>query len=446
MAVAQAAKRLKEKNIALLNMAAEIFGLDRPWEKVKATLTDSQVREFYRFIGALWPPDTDVNQFLPEPDSTLRALYLGEYEPELMVENVFRFSLYADQILLTNFFHNPNVIAEKFNPVIHPDGWKTETLKVLYHLVILAPWIDDGLVVLIPRPDEFDYKLRKKSWSLATERLREWSPSDEDLDESYFKKRMQRELLFAAPREYLERISREVEPSMSDSEREAFLDRIEQDRIANPLLLNETLDKMSPQIAATYMGGNLEIGMYLCQATGAFPYTNLRFRWKEILGTALPSLDSSAQVWSPLTKAFQQLQFKFLDKVDPKFVSTIRHEGRLEGFRSYLREVWHTVGGEPDLAKAEPLARDFRDKLIQAFNEAQSDWSAIDRDLLKWGIPGIAGGLGGIAAIATGHMSLGLPSAGFAIAGINEFIQAAMKKRAFRQRTPMSIFIDLDKR
>jgi hypothetical protein len=174
----------------------------------------------------------------------------------------------------------------------------------------------------------------------------------------------------------------------------------------------------------------------------------MRFRWKEILTTALPHLDSTAEAWSPLTNAFQQLRFKFLNNVDPKFVTTIRSEGRLEGFRSYLRNVWNTVGGEPDPDKSESLARDFRDELTQAFNEAQADWSLIDRDLLKWGIPRMAGGLvGGLAAAsATGHMSLGLPGMGFAVAGVSELIQAAMKRREFRKKVPMSIFIDLENR
>lgn len=235
---------------------------------------------------------------------------------------------------------------------------------------------------------------------------------------------------------------------MSDSDREAFLDSIERDRASDPLLLNETMDNTPSQMAVAHMGGNLEMGMYICQATGAFPYTNLRYRWKEILGSAVPDLDPTAKFWSPLTNAFQQLRFKFLNNVDPKFVTTIRSEGRLEGFRSYLRNVWKTVGGEPDPTKSESLARDFRDELTQAFNEAQSDWSLIDRDLLKWGIPrmakGFAGGLA--AAVATGHMSLGLPGAGFAVAGINELVQAAMKRREFRKKVPMSVFIDLENR
>ena len=117
---------------------------------------------------------------------------------------------------------------------------------------------------------------------------------------------------------------------------------------------------------------------------GSFPYTNVRFRWKEILA-AKEDLDETAQTWSPLTNAFQQLPFRFLNKVDSRFACTLRKEQRLEGFRSYLRRLWNTVGGELDIAKAEPLARDFRDELTQAFSEAQAEWGAIERDFAQMG-------------------------------------------------------------
>src|SRR5438128_4383896 len=65
---------------------------------------------------------------------------------------------------------------------------------------------------------------------------------------------------------------------------------------------------------------------------GSFPYTNVRFRWKEILA-AKEDLDETAQTWSPLTNAFQQLPFRFLNKVDSRFACTLRKEQRLEGFR-----------------------------------------------------------------------------------------------------------------
>ncbi len=433
----RSARTLRDKNIALLAAAGDIFGWDRPWDKVKESFTDARIREFYRFVAGLWPVGTDQRHVLPAPDSSLRALYLGENEPEMMVRNVFRFSLYADQILVVNPFLNPNVIAEDMNPIARPGEWRIQTLRLIYQLGQLAPWIDAGLVVLIPDPGDFDRSLRVKTWDLATARLKGTKPSDEDIDQSMIKARTGRALLLS-PRDYVERTVRETNPGISDDMVMKFLEDIERDRANDPLLPNETLDQMPAQTMVANMGANLEMGLYICQATGSFPYTNVKFRWREILA-AKQDLDATAQVWSPLTNAFQQLSFKFLDKVDSGFACTIRKEGRLEGFRSYLRKLWTTVGGALDLAKAEPLARDFRDELTQAYSEAQAEWGAIDRDLLKWAVPTVGGSL------VTGIFSPAI-GGGLAVAGLAEIIQAEMKRREFRKKVPMSVFIDLERK
>jgi hypothetical protein len=417
----------------------DIFGLGRrPWTKVKDGMTDAQIREFYSFIADLWPVETDHRLIMPPPDSTLRALYLGENEPEMMLDNVFRFCLYADQILLVNPFDNPNVMAEEFNPIHHPGEWRLQTIRLVYHLMLLAPWIEAGLVVLIPDPGDFNRQLRVQTWNLAAARLKGWEVSDEDIDQSAMKQRAFRTFLLGS-RSYLERMTREGNPRISDEQVRRVLDHIERERANDPLLPNETLDRMPGQMTAGRIGGNLEMGMYICQATGAFPYTNVKFRWKEILG-ARQDLDATAQVWSPLTNAFQQLRFKFLDNVDSKFACSLRQDGRLEGFRSFMRKLWNTVGGEPDPSKSERLARDFQDELTQAFKQAQSEWDAIDRELLKWATRTLAG------AMAAGHFSPVLAVGGFTVAGIGEIIQRERKRREFRQKVPMSVFIDLDRR
>jgi hypothetical protein len=233
-------------------------------------------------------------------------------------------------------------------------------------------------------------------------------------------------------------VTRETNPGISNQDVQEVLDDTERERASDPLLLNETIDQIPTQNMVSSMGANLEMGLYICQATGSFPYTNVRFRWKEILA-ARQDLDATAQTWSPLTNAFQQLTFKFLDNVDTDFACTLRKEGRLEGFRSFLRKLWSTVGGELDLAKAELLAREFRDELSQEYNKAQAEWSAIDRDLLKWAMPTVAG------ALATGIFSPAI-CGGLAVAGIGEIIQAEMKRREFRKKVPMSIFIDLERK
>lgn len=158
--IAVSSRTLHDKNIALLGAMVDIFGLNRTWEKVKDGMSDARIREFYTFIADLWPLDTDPNSILPEPSSSLRALYLGENEPEVMIQNVFRFCLYSDQILVVNPFDNPNVMAEEYNPIPHPGEWRIQTLRLVFHLALLAPWIAAGLVTLIPDPGDFNRELR----------------------------------------------------------------------------------------------------------------------------------------------------------------------------------------------------------------------------------------------------------------------------------------------
>ncbi len=431
------AHSLREKNLALIEAACGIFDLSRPWDKVKSSISEAEIREFYEFVAALWPPSTKLIEILPSSDdSGLRALYLGEYEPELMVQNVFRFCLYTDQIVLINPFENPNIVAEKYNPIAHPAEWKLETLRTIFHLLMMAPWIEKGFVIFIPNPGDFDPTLRATTWRLAEQRLKDFAPTRADVDASFMKQRAMRVFL-TSPRSYVERTAREMDPNMSDEQIRQVADFVEAERARDPFLTGETIDKMPTQMLATRTGANLEMGMYICQAMGAFPYTNLRFRWNEIL-SAKQQFDSTMEIWSPLTNAFQQLHFKFLDKVNPRFAYSMREDGRLEGFRSYLRKIWRAVDGQPDPSKAQSLARDFRDELTQSYNEAKADWNKIDLDLMKWASPTVAGGL------AAGMLSLGLPAAGFAVAGVWELIQAQMKRANFRRSVPMSVFIDLE--
>jgi hypothetical protein len=438
------ADSLRDRNHALLIALNEIFRLDQPWEKVKSGMTDARIKEFFDFAAALWPTDTNLAALLPTPDSSLRALYLGEYDPEAMVENVFRFSLYADEIILINPFDNPNCLADKYNPVVHPEEWRMQTLRIVYHLRILAPWIAAGLVTLIPDPGDFDYALRTKTWAMGTERIKKNPVTREDVEISSAKNRAMDYFLMAPP-EYLAEKIRESDPTATAEMVEKVLEYVAFRKKNDPLLLDQNLDQMPGQLQVYKTGTGLELGLYLCQTMGAFPYTNIPFRWREIM-TAGDQLSPDAQVWSPLTKAFGNLDFKFLDNVDPNFAVTMRKEGRLESFRSYTRKLWKTVGGELDLNKADSLARDFRDELTDEYAKAQADWAAIDRDLLKWGVPAIAGAAQAAVSMATGHYNLALPGGGFAVKGVSELIQSHLKRKEFRKKTPLSVFIDLEKK
>jgi len=64
----------------------------------------------------------------------------------------------------------PNCIAPKFNPIAHPELYKSDLLKTALMLLQLAPWINDGIVVLLPNPGDFDYPLQMAFWNAARER------------------------------------------------------------------------------------------------------------------------------------------------------------------------------------------------------------------------------------------------------------------------------------
>ena len=128
---------------------------------------------------------------------------------------------------------------------------------------------------------------------------------------------------------------------------------------------------------------------------------------------------------------------KFLNNVDSGFACSLRRDGRLEGMRALLRRLWSTVGGTPDINRAESLARDFGDELTDEYHKAEAEWAQIDRDLLKQFGATVAGGL------VAGAFSPHIPTLGFAVAGVMELLNARMKRREFRKKIPMSVFVDL---
>jgi hypothetical protein len=225
-------------------------------------------------------------------------------------------------------------------------------------------------------------------------------------------------------------------PELTPTEIDELLKAIEQRRLSDPLALGVPDETSAGQYTVSRSGANLEMALYICGLTGAFPYTNIRRRWSELLTTAA-DFPESAKVWSPLSKAFRDLDFSFLNNVDSRFACEMRKDGRLESFRSFLRRVWTTVGGSTDPNRMDALARDFADELKDEYRSAQTEWAEIDRCLLKWAGTSIAG------AVVTGGLDLGLPALGFSVAAVTELISARYKRRAFRKTVPLSVFMDL---
>jgi len=354
---------LDERTNILYNAMVDIFQFRKckDWNDVKKSFTEDRIREFYKVIAWLWKPNTDIGSILPKPDTNLRALYLGRYRPELILQNVIRYTLYTDEILVMLPFVNPWCVREDYDPIVNPNQYKEDTLRSVAMLHQLGPWVAAGLVKIIPDPGDFDYKLRISTWDMAKERVKDRKFSEEDMAEDMkIAKEEYMRMLYQLPPSSLKTLIKQAIPEIEGEKLDKMLKYMESKKKNDPLSLEEPPQTGKSSLLVFRTGANLEMGSYIAQLTGSYLYTDMKLRWEEILSVS-GRLKGQGDIWSPLTKAFQSLDFKFLNLVDPNFACTLRKEERLASFRTFLRKIWGQVGGEADLSKVDSIARNFSD-------------------------------------------------------------------------------------
>jgi hypothetical protein len=233
-------------------------------------------------------------------------------------------------------------------------------------------------------------------------------------------------------------------PNLSEKEVQAQLDYLGKQKEAHKLWLNQPLPEEG-ELRIMRMGANLELGMFLAQLTGSYLYTNRHSQWDEILSTK-QTTESEPEVWSPLTQAFQQLEFDFLDNVSADFVVGLKEEERLASLRNYLRKIWKNIETQNSSIR-ESTVKEFKDELIEEHAKAKDEWKQIDTKLRDWvlGKGTMASGIAlGASQILTGGMNWQVPAAGFCLNAVNELLNARAKRKSFRTNTALSVFIDLD--
>lgn len=440
-------RSIRERNIIFLNAIVDIFGFNKgkTWDDFRREMSDDQVRELYRVCGWLWPLETDVISLLPKPSEKLRGFYIGETRPNLnlIIRNIVRYSLYTDEVLVVNPFMNPRILASKFNPIENPSQFKQDTLEMVYFVFQLAPWIESGIVNLIPNPTDFDSDLRRSVWSMAEKRWGGLELPPETLAEIEPRgKESLAKTMYRLPKDKLEISIRKALPDLDNKSVAAQINYIQKLRRENPLLLDQDLPD-GGELQIMRYGANLELGLYLGQLTGSYLYTDRTDQWKEILSAK--QNDSEAELWSPLTNSFQSLEFSFLNKIDPSFALKLKEEGRLETFRNFLRKIWAGIGGNQSYDQSNKLAQEFGDELRDQYGKTQEEWDQIDKDIIKW----LAGSTGVVTitdAVAKGGMNWQIPTLGFCINGVLSLLKARTDRKNLTKNVPLAVFLDLEKK
>ena len=169
---------LLDRNNQIVDAVHEAFGpFDDDILKLKTRVTNDRVRSFYRLIDSISPRQLNPYPILAPQDSGLRALYNGDARPELLAQNVFRFTLYTDQILIVEPFLTPGMMREKYDPIKHPEQYRSDTLKLAFLTLALEPWLRLGIVQFIPDPTDYDLHLKSLFLDLARKRYDKGDPA-----------------------------------------------------------------------------------------------------------------------------------------------------------------------------------------------------------------------------------------------------------------------------
>jgi len=422
---------LFERNVLLYDGLHDIFGARVKLDRLKENIGEDQVRQVYELFVSLFPTDSDIELMIPKPGAGLRGLYIGSQDPLKVLNNVVRYSLYCDEILVVNPLVHAGCMAPNYNPLLYPGQFRQTTLKSVVSLFMMEDWVRQEFVLLMPDPCDFDFGLRKAVVRLADDRAKTLQFTAEEMAEAAAEAKDDiSRFILSMPEQYLREQLRQLSPDFIDEDIEKTISLRNRMVEGDPLNIGSS----EAQLQITRTGANLELATLIANAANAFPFTNLKARWREIL-SSIHQFPKDSSVWSPLTESFQDLNFAFLDNVSPKFAKQIRDERRLESLRNLLRKIWLRAGEEK--THQDSIGRDFRDELQFEYGKAKAEFTKIDVELAKWS----AATVGGV--LLSGHLNMVF--GGAAVAGVSLLAKRFLQRRAFRLENPLSVFLDLER-
>jgi hypothetical protein len=357
-----------------------------------------------------------------------------------LLRNVAGYSLYVDEIIVVSPFTNPSCLAKEYNPINSPAQYKQATIRNVLLLLQLAPFIDAGIVHLIPDPCDFDYKLRKNILDIAKERAYNFKLSKKERDAL---ERLHREdfmhSMWGLPEESLKRQIRKANPRISDDEMSTALRYIEEMRVRDPLTLLQPTQpgQDAGQLLMCQLSPNLELGLFLSQITGSFIYTDSFYRWKEILGTSEGGGTPINKGWEHVAKEISSIPFTFINQVDPQIVFALRQAGRFGNIRKTLRQLWKIVqsnlGPESEGIIAQSIAEDLK-------RELEKEWRIILKEIQTQYEYPIE-----LSTISIkGKIDCRIPVAGFGLNAVYRLLISHSGRIDYLKYLPMAVFIEFD--
>ncbi|MBB3571989.1 DUF4238 domain-containing protein [Rhizobium sp. BK491] len=336
---------IRERNIMLLNGIVNVLNLHdgRDWLRVRRELTDEQISKVYSLYEGLWPLETDILSLLPKPDGRARCVYTGNLHPNAFLKHGVGVPLYFGETLVEHPFLHPGTVKHDFNPVENPHAFRQEFLKSAFLFLNVMPLVTSGLLNLVPDPCCFDFYLRDEVHRLAERRVKvlQLTAEDQAALTEHARQDTRRSIMSMTEDVMIAQLRRQ-NPALTDDDLAIQLLMLERMKEADPLAVlhtgPEVQGERGGQFSAMKLSPNVEMAMYLAQATGASIVTDSPLRWRELATTIVKELMPATSALPGFARACERSTFRF--PTDVQQVLRLGDSGAMFGYRSLMADTF----------------------------------------------------------------------------------------------------------
>ena len=367
---------VRDRNLMLCNAVVGILGFDRgkTWEDVRRELSDAQVKKIHEVVAMLWPPDTNLAELLPRPDGRVfRAVFMGFVDPRTITESVISSLAYFDEILIPNPFPNPRYMSPEYSPTQSPGKHKSQLLKNVSVLFDLHPFIDAGIVHLVPDPMEFNADIRREMRAMSEERAANWSLKPE---ETRLAQTLGRDDLARAtsrlPVDQLSRLIRRSQPGIAPELLESTIASMKETLAQDPLALLQPLsDGADGGDLQGVRSITLEMALFVAHLTGAAIYTDQAMHWRQLHEHTRAAAEDQRSRWEPLARKMASLAWPI--ELNESINLEMRQAGRLGRMRRFFRHL-RNAALEPTEGGDRGMARELATRVENASLRSAPQW------------------------------------------------------------------------
>ena len=378
---------IRERNMALVNAISNILGITegKNWDDVRRELSPEQVKEIYKFYDSLWPLDTDIVSLLPKKDGKLRVLYMGIVDGDLADNQILGLTAYFDEIMIQNPMPHPRLMAKEFNPIQHPEDYLQQTLKFVFLMIRLAPYIESGIINLFPDPGNFNRYLKLSSLNAAEERHKDYGFNFDIEREDFFTQeaydRFQKRNYLGLSDEVALSFLFKDNPTASEKEQEEYLHAYRTLTYNDPqILLQEDTLKNSKQMLMMSLTPTVEMALFICQVTGSILFTHSKTRWDEVKRMQAKELGIVTYNHQKLTSFINSFSFKMTQNIMKAFNN--RDNKNFLRLRELLLNVKNSIENNPP-CEDKRFLKSFKSSLKKCYNKLDKNWEE-EKDLFTY--------------------------------------------------------------